>query len=621
MNPTDDPRAVLVRLVVRLRAAAPADREQVVSQLLPLLANPRVPLAVRFAAAGRALDAVPDTPRGVRGVVRALTGRISASRGLARLRHLQRLTERSDALDAVIARRERKVKMSCPRCDARLPRPEMAKHLWHEHGLMLVRKKTRSRARAVGAIRRAHAATGDPALIDRAIAIDGERAVRFLAAETATEDETAPLRAAARERGVGLCPSCFTEVVPRASLLPPALALADGRLAGDGFVARGLRVSPARARATLAAASAMIVFTLLVPFWLALVLSGVAYALTRAILGTKTTPDDRAIDAGWRKLARALADRDSARLLTRLCLTSVGLGDPFERASVLNAVVARARANPAERQLLAVALALQMDDSGRFGRDRAAGVAELIAPVFRGDQSADFAEFVLAAYLRVPRDPAERARLRVLVLLAAFRAGLTARDVLDLCDVAPHVATTVQISPNYVAMMYGMWVNRAKRPWERVGKARTVFDAVTASPTTTGKLLAHEPGLMLVCETDPDAEAELGPVLVALGGVAVGGVLATDPEGNVRLESNGRVLVFGAHALRVSGRLSETFAEELEAWLRFRAEVLAGYPAAFLDSEAAHTSRLLAPFVAQCETCGTKCLPVIGAVSRPWQNS
>ena len=154
MTPSDDPRAVLVQLVVRLRAAAPTDRAAVVRRLLPLLANSRIPLPVRFAAAGRALDALPDTPRAIRGLVRALTVRASPSRALARLRHLQRLTEKSNALDQIVDRREQRIRMSCPRCAARLSRPEMVKHLWHEHGLTLAKGKTRTRARAAEAVRR-----------------------------------------------------------------------------------------------------------------------------------------------------------------------------------------------------------------------------------------------------------------------------------------------------------------------------------------------------------------------------------------------------------------------------------------------------------------------------------
>ncbi len=618
MTPSEDPRAVLVQLVVRLRAAAPADRVGVVRQLLPLLANPGVPLAVRFAAAARALDALPDTPHAIRGVVRALTARASPARSLARLRHLQRLTEKSDSLDALVIARERKVKMSCPRCDARLSRPEMVKHLWHEHGLALVKGKTRTRARMVEAVRREHASTGEPALIDRAVAIDRERAVGPWAAETATEEEAVPLCLSARERGVSLCPACFADVPPQVPELTAVLAVANGRLAGDGFVAKAPVLSPPRVRATLAAVGMLIAFVLVVPVWLALMLSIVTYALTRVFLAPKDTPNDRAIDAAWKNLARSLTDRrDAARFLTRLCVTSIGRGDPFERANALNAVIARARASPAERQLLAVALALQMDDSGRFGRDRAAGVAELVGPAFRGEQPAEFAEFVLAVYLRVPREAAEIARLRALLLTEAFTAELTPREVLDLCDVAPAIAQAVRLSPSHVALMYGVWVNRRVRNWENVGEARTVFEFATAAPTTAGRLLSHEPGLLLVCTTHPDAEAELGPVLVCAGGVSVGGVQTADPAADVRLEANGRTLVFGKHPLRVSGRLPETFPAELKAWLRFRAEVLVGYPAAFLRADAPHTTRLLKPFVARCAACGTECLPVIGEVARP----
>src|SRR4051794_12744179 len=106
MTPSDDPRAAIAQLVVRLRAATEADRPAVVARLLPLLSNARVPLAVRFAAAARAIDALPDTPKAVRAVVRAITAGLSPARALHRLRHLQHLTEQGQALDAIVDARE-----------------------------------------------------------------------------------------------------------------------------------------------------------------------------------------------------------------------------------------------------------------------------------------------------------------------------------------------------------------------------------------------------------------------------------------------------------------------------------------------------------------------------------
>jgi hypothetical protein len=616
MSDSGDPRERLVQLVVRLRAAPDAERPAIVEQLLPLFTESRIPLAVRMAAAARAIESLPDTVQAIRGVARAITAGLSQSRALHRLRHLQHLTEKAAALDTLVELRERKVKMGCPRCGVRLPRAEMAKHLWHEHGLTLVKGKTRSRVGAVDAIRREYATAGDPALFDRAAEIGGESAVRAWAAGTASEDEALPLCRAAREHGAGLCPACFAEVPPHVSELPP-LAVAHGRVAGDGYVATATSAFSPRMSATLAAAFVLLAVGGFVHFALGVVFAAAAYSLLFFIRTPRTSPDDRAIDAAWRKLASRLADRrDAARFLTRLCLTSIGQGDPMERANTLIRIISRARDNPAERQLLAVALTLQMDDAGRYGRDRSAGIAELVAPAFGREQPTDFAEFVLAAYFRVPRETSERERLRILLHAAAFTADLTPQDVLDLCDAAPHIAEAMRLPAHHLALLYGVWVHRTARPWATVGEARSVFGLATTERTTAGKLLTHEQGLLLMCDTHPDVEAELGPVLITAGGVSVGGVVTLDPAADVHIQNDGRELIFGKHTLKLSRAIPATFATELKAWLRFRAEVLAVYPAMYLRNESRPLSRLLASFAASCPACGTKCLPLVGAVGR-----
>lgn len=617
MTPPDDPRAAIARLVVRLRAAADADRPAVVGLMLPLLADMNVPLAVRFAAAARAIDALPDTPAAVRAVVRAVTAGLTPARALHRLRHLQHLTEQGHALDALVAAREAKVRSSCPRCAARLSRAEMAKHLWHRHGLALVNGKTRTRGRAVEAVRREHAATGDPALFDRAADLGGEPAVRAWAAETASEEESLPICAAARERGAGVCPKCFADVVPGVPDLPPPLAVAHGRIAGDGFVATAPGAFPARVTATLAAAAVLVAVTALVHVALGFVLAIGAYFATLLRRLPRTPADDRAIDAAWRELApKSIDRRDAARFLTRLCVTSVGRGDPLERANALQRLIARARADPAERRLLAVALALEMDDGGRFGRDRAAGIADLVATAFRGEHPADFAEHVLAAYAAVPREPGERARLRVLLYAGAFGAGLAPRDAIDLCDAAPHVASAMRLPPHHVALLYGVWVNRTARPWASAGDAQTVFELAATSPATAALLLADAPGVLLVCGTPPGVEAELGPVLVTTVGVSVGGAVTPDPAADVRVEDGGRELVFGTRRFRLDRAIPEGFAGEVKAWLRFRAGAMAAYPATYLHARPPPVSRLLVPFAVRCAACGTECAPVVGAVAK-----
>jgi predicted RNA-binding Zn-ribbon protein involved in translation (DUF1610 family) len=616
MPDSDDPRERLVLLVVRLRAASDSERSAIVEQLLPLFRENSIPVAVRMAAAARAIESLPDTADAISGVVRAVTAGIPPSRGLERLRHLQNLTEKADSLDAIIAQRERKVKMSCPRCGVRLSREEMAKHLWHEHRLTLVNGKTRSRGRAVDAIRRAYAAVGDPALFDHAADVGGEAAVRVWTAETASEEESLMLCRAARERGAGLCPECFGEVSPRVPELPP-LAVAHGRVAGDGYAARAGSVLSPRMSATLAAAFVLLTLGGCVHFVLGVILATITYGFILYLFTPRSSPDDDAIDAAWRKLVHRLADRnDAARFLARLCLTSIGRGDPMERANTLIRIISRARANPAELELLAMALTLQMDDSGRFGRDRAAGIAELVAPAFRGEHPTDYAEFVLGAYFRVPRETTERERLRILLHASAFAAGLLPRDIIELCDAAPHVAEAMRLAPHHLAMLYGVWTHRTARAWAPVGEAKTVFELTATARTTAGKLLTNESGLLLMCETPPDVETELGPVLITASGVSVGGAVTLDPASDVRIESGGRELIFGKHMLKLSRVLPAKFADKLKAWLRFRAEVLAVYPAMYLRSESRPQPRVLAPFAVRCPACGAECLPVVGAVGR-----
>jgi hypothetical protein len=490
----------------------------------------------------------------------------------------------------------------------------MAKHLWHEHGLVLVRGKTRNRARMVDAIRREYAALGDPALFDNAVAIGGEAAVGVWAADTASEEEALPICADAGARGASVCPVCFGFVPPAVPEVPP-LAVAGGRLAGDGFVAVAPVARP-RVTATIAAAVVLVAVTVFVHVSLGFVCAIVAYFVALLASWPRGAPEDRAVDAAWRKLAPRLADRrDAARFLARLCVTSAGRGDPFERANTLQRVIARARDNPAERQLLAPALALQVDDAAKFGRDRAAGIADLVAMAFRGEQPADFAEFVLTAC--ASGDVGERARLRVRLYAAAFAAGLSPHAVIDLCGAAPQLAGAMRLPPFQVALLYGVWVHSANPPWAPLGGAQTVFELTATSPATAARLLSQVPGLLLVCATPPNVLAELGPVLVTAGGVSVGGTVVSDPAADVRVETGGLELVFGKKQFRLTRAVPEEFAEVLKAWLKFRAEVFAAYPAAYLPTERPPESDLLAPFVARCPECGTECTPIVGAIARP----
>ena len=130
---TDDTRREFSALIARLAVVPRAERSPILSRLLPYLANPEIPPPLRIGAAARALKVLPDRDRPVRRIARALTTGLSRSRALERLWHLQHQVETCESLDRFIDEREKRLRLKCPRCDARLPRGEMVGHLWHVH--------------------------------------------------------------------------------------------------------------------------------------------------------------------------------------------------------------------------------------------------------------------------------------------------------------------------------------------------------------------------------------------------------------------------------------------------------------------------------------------------------
>jgi hypothetical protein len=662
-RPPDGDRAFL-EWVARLRGPVPGS---VLAKVVPLLSARRVPVPVRVATAARVLRAIPDRVAAVRPVTRALTRGLSPLRGLERLRQLQHQVETNRALDVLIDRREQRVKMDCPRCGVRLPRVEMVKHLWHEHGLLLERGKVRAPDRLLADWRDEHAATRSTDPLDRAALVAGEEALRawLPAADTPAED-TAPQRAAAAEHDCGLCPGCFAELTPAVPGLPPPLVLDDGRLAGDGYVVRvggaqwlrtltvstPERVTRAgpdrhplgpRGAATLAALPVLLaalgcafvippraVPPYIVACWLVLA-AGFVYAVVRLARRPLPPPDDRAVDAAWAVLARRLVEKDeAARFLTRLCLTSPGRGDPEGRAGVLTRLTERAAEGAGEsdesRQLLAAARVLQVDDAARLGRDRVAGLAELIADGLAGEHPTAFAEHAAAAVLArdPPLEPGELARLRVLLVAAAFDAGLKPRDLLDLWAVAPALRRVAAVEPPHrLGLLHGVWLLRNVRRWERVAPADTVFELARTAPNVSGRVLAEFPDLLLYHRTDPDLDRDLGPVLVCTRGVVVGGQLAADPDAEVRQAKAGRFgggyeLTFGRHRVRLTRKLPDEFLEAVRGWLRFRANVLLPHIDGYLDPGSPEVAgRVLGPFSRTCGRCGATSAVAVGKVGIP----
>ena len=225
---------------------------------------------------------------------------------------------------------------------------------------------------------------------------------------------------------------------------------------------------------------------------------------------------------------------------------------------------------------------------------------------------------------RIPEPSAgERARFRILLLGAAFEAGLKPRDLIDLWNVAPNLRQATIVEPLHrLALLQGVWAMRAARRWELIAPADSAFDLCRIAPHASGRILAEFPDLLLFHRPDPDTESQLGPVLICARGIAIGGHLIADPDAEVRIEKSGRFgggyeLIFGPHRLPLERQPVGNFAEVIKEWLRFRAWALLPLLDNYLAPSALKVAeRMMRPFVCRCANCGTRSAIALGKVGR-----
>jgi hypothetical protein len=206
----------------------------------------------------------------------------------------------------------------------------------------------------------------------------------------------------------------------------------------------------------------------------------------------------------------------------------------------------------------------------------------------------------------------------MLLLGAAFDAGLVPRDLLDIWAGAPNLARAMAIEPSHrLGFLHGVWRARAERPWETVAPAETVFDLARTAPPTAMRVLAQFPDLLLFHRPAPIVETTIGPVLVCSRGVSVAGHLVADPDAKIELEDNGHELIFGRHRIEVARPLPADLTVLLTKWLRFRAEVLVPFIDGYLAPGSSTVARrAIGPFCRRCFTCGTVSAVASGAIGR-----
>ena len=556
-------RRVFLEWLARVRMRLPED---ILSRLPTVLAEADLPFDLRVRAAARALRSSGSSRDTLVHIVAALTEGLSPLAALNRLRAVQVRMRRSKSLDALIGRRERRLRLSCPRCPARLGLAAMARHLYEEHGLILDRGRARRPEKLAKHLRKRYATARDTTLLDEAATLSAPAALRAWGARTRpTAEDLAPLSDDAAACGMGLCPRCLAELSPSVEPLPPPLGLARGRLSGDGFVVEvrgpdglrtcsittpwgvvrsgldGRRAVGPRAVGVVAAGGVLAAAVALkLSIGMGGVLAGAGYIAARLLRDPLPAANRRAIDRAWTDLVPRLPPADTrARFLTRLCRASLNEGEPDARAAAL-LDEAKSSHNPGVR---AAVRFLQTEDAVRLGIDRVGTLGQLLSAELREDQGIVFVEHVADLFLSHRATPADAARLRVLALDGAFAAGYRPRGLNDLWAACPRLGDLMGGLPlSRLGLQYGVWAIASDPPWGAVPGTGTVFELARVAPTLAGRLLHEHPDLLLYYRP-PGAEDPLDWVLVCARGVVVKGTMLVDADVEGRVGSGTRRLL------------------------------------------------------------------------------
>src|SRR5262249_41626742 len=160
-------------------------------------------------------------------------------------RRLEQLAGKHPAVDALCSRLEERLRMTCPRCGAERRKPEMIRHLWDEHRLLLVGRRVREPWAPVEDWAPA-ARHGHPAgMLERCRIVatlddpeDGVLRLGRLLLARHVEDAEARrmLLDVAEEQHATLCPHCFAAApVPREAA-PWVLTRRGGRISAHGYL-------------------------------------------------------------------------------------------------------------------------------------------------------------------------------------------------------------------------------------------------------------------------------------------------------------------------------------------------------------------------------------------------
>jgi hypothetical protein len=671
----EEPAARHLALALMARLPPPFD-PSLRQPLQALLLDRRLPAEAQLAATAALMRTLGNDGPAITEVLHQLVSGLGKGRSVERLRQLEQITGKAPAIEALCVSLEDRLRLSCPRCPARLRREEMVRHLWSEHRLLLDHRRVREPWALLEEWVDAYRRQPDATLRERTRFLAGRadpekgllRLGRLVLARGIEDAEARrDLRAEAAEENASLCPRCFA-LVPRPREVPPfVINHRQGRLSARGYAVevseKGLRTflevrTPGgvlyrgcepgrwltRRGATFWLVGPLVFLALVAAVapeeWLVgppLLLVGLA--LTAALLLGRLIARwwrwpvglaERTIDYAWRLLGSRLhADQfvlDDSAFLAGLAnlpgeegreARAVLLPDLLKRTA---AEVTRGRA-PAGH--LAALCRRVVADAVTRGADPVPLVAGHLAACFQGRLPLDYAEHLLAKWRPSWLTRGHRARLRVLLCDRAFEAGFEVRNLLDAGSTAPALGSLLSTdNPHGLAALRLLWSLRASRPWDRLGSCTTAFEL--ASDPNRARLLGNYPNVLL-CQEGPDgplvtdaASGKRMPVriLLTVQGIVLQETLFAWPPRRVEVNRRrkGYELVLGENRF-LTREDPEALTRRMERWFHYGFnDFLPQVPAARLWQSPDRAALLRAWGAIPCPECHRFFLAHVGEV-------
>jgi hypothetical protein len=669
-------------LAVRHLALAAIGRLQgafdpvLIQPLRALLLDRRLPEEAQLAATATILRCYSGDGPLVAELLHKLVSGLGKARSIERLRRLEQRAGKAPALDALCARLEDRLRMSCPRCSTELRRPEMIRHLWEEHRLILEGRRVRLPWSVIEDWVDACRERPDPELLERCRTLgqrlDPEHGLLrverlILARGVADAEARRRLLEDAAEQHAARCPWCYTLVpIPRET--PPFLLNErPGRLSARGYSVevseRGLRSrlevsvpgrvlyrgpEPGRRLtprgATLLLAGPPVVLALafavglrgdgppLAAVVLLLLSAVLLFRLARFFWEVREPLAGRIRGYAWTLLVPRLHTEefvlDDSAFLAGLARQCANPEQAPLRAPLLPALLKRmenaVKGGMGPPSHLAALRRLLIEDAAAGGADPVPLVVDQLARCFVGRLPMVFAERLLEDWRCDWWTHGNLARLRILLCDRAFEAGFEVRNLLDAGQSAPALGSVLGCDdPDGLAALRLLWSLRPRRPWDRCGEVVTAFE-LAADPDREDRL-GHYSNLLLWQE-EPDwvivadgGQEKMGAAEILLGaeGVRLQGLLFVEPPRvvEVHMKSLGHELVLGPHYFRSSGEL-DSLAQRMERWFRYAFHEFLPTVEAVLDWRSPDRATILRAWGAvPCPDCRRFLLPRVGEVA------